>query len=80
MARPRTKILAPDARRAEAPRQSLTDQVYESLREEILKVQWAPGDIVAEPELAGRYGVSKTPVREALRLLVQDGWVLVLPR
>jgi DNA-binding GntR family transcriptional regulator len=80
MARPRTKILAPDARRSEAPRQSLTDQVYESLREEILKVQWAPGDIVAEPELAARYGVSKTPVREALRLLVQDGWVLVLPR
>jgi DNA-binding GntR family transcriptional regulator len=80
MARPRTKILSPETRRAATPRKSLTDQVYESLREEILKVQWAPGDIVAEPELAARYGVSKTPVREALRLLVQDGWVLVLPR
>jgi len=40
----------------------------------------APGEIVNEPELAARYGVSKTPVREALRLLVQAGWVLILPR
>jgi GntR family transcriptional regulator, rspAB operon transcriptional repressor len=35
---------------------------------------------VVEPELSLHYGVSKTPVREALRLLVQDGWVRVLPR
>ncbi|WP_113700516.1 GntR family transcriptional regulator [Nonomuraea lactucae] len=60
--------------------QPLADQVYATLREEILGVQWAPGEMLMEPELAERYGVSKTPVREALRLLVQDGLVTILPR
>jgi DNA-binding GntR family transcriptional regulator len=39
-----------------------------------------PGATVNEPDLAVRYGVSKTPVREALRLLAQTGWVTVIPR
>jgi DNA-binding GntR family transcriptional regulator len=59
---------------------SLTDQVYGTLKEEILRVHRAPGEILAEPELAAQFGISKTPIREALRLLVQDGWVRVLPR
>lgn len=58
----------------------MTDQVYELLRDEILRVERQPGDLVSELELAQRYQVSKTPVREALRLLAQDGWVVVLPR
>jgi DNA-binding GntR family transcriptional regulator len=60
--------------------QSLTDQVYDLLKEEILRVERSPGDMLAEADLAARYGVSKTPVREALRLLARDGWVVVLPR
>jgi DNA-binding GntR family transcriptional regulator len=36
--------------------------------------------MLVEPELAVRYGVSKTPIREALQLLVREGWVTVLPR
>jgi len=60
--------------------QSLTDYVYELLREEILRVERQPGDLLSEFDLAQRYGVSKTPVREALRLLAQEGWVVVLPR
>ncbi len=70
---------APDAP-AEPPRLSLTEQVYDSLKEDILRVRRRPGEIVLEPELAARYGVSKTPIREALRLLVQDRWVTVMPR
>jgi DNA-binding GntR family transcriptional regulator len=54
--------------------------VYNRLREDILRAQLLPGMTILEPELAARFGVSKTPVREALRLLVQDGWVIVLPR
>ncbi|MDQ0772803.1 DNA-binding GntR family transcriptional regulator [Streptomyces aurantiacus] len=61
-------------------RLSLTDQVYEQLKDDILETRCAPGDVLVEPELAERYGVSKTPVREALRLLVQDDWVIVMPR
>lgn len=58
----------------------LTERVHALLREDILRARLLPGATILEPELAARFGVSKTPVREALRLLVQDGWVLVLPR
>jgi DNA-binding GntR family transcriptional regulator len=58
----------------------LTDRVHARLREDILNARLLPGSTILEPELAARFGVSKTPVREALRLLVQDGWVIVLPR
>lgn len=59
---------------------SLTEQIHERMREEILNATWRPGDFVLEAELALRYGVSKTPVREALRLLSQQGWILTIPR
>ncbi len=59
---------------------SLTDQIYERVRQEIIEAKWRPGQILLEPELAVLYGVSKTPVREALRLLVQEDWVVILPR
>lgn len=58
----------------------LTERVHARLREDILRARLMPGTTILEPELAVRFGVSKTPVREALRLLVQDGWVMVLPR
>jgi GntR family transcriptional regulator, rspAB operon transcriptional repressor len=58
----------------------LTDRVYDLLKEEILRVERRPGDLLSEADLAARYGVSKTPVREALRLLARDGLVIVLPR
>jgi DNA-binding GntR family transcriptional regulator len=58
----------------------LTERVYHQLKDDILHARLLPGASVLESELAGRFGVSKTPVREALRLLVQDGWVTVLPR
>jgi GntR family transcriptional regulator, rspAB operon transcriptional repressor len=76
----RKTISMPAAEEVTAPAKSLTEQVYAAIKEEILLVERAPGEMVAEPELALRYGVSKTPIREALRLLVQDGWVLALPR
>lgn len=59
---------------------SLTDQIYERVRQEIIQARWRPGEILLEPELAALYAVSKTPVREALRLLVQEDWVVILPR
>jgi DNA-binding GntR family transcriptional regulator len=59
---------------------SLAERVYEALRAEILGTRLPPGEPISEAALAERLGVSKTPVREALRLLVHDGLVLVLPR
>ena len=60
--------------------ESLTEQVFRALKGEILRSQLRPGSVVIEGELAERFGVSKTPIREALRLLVQDGWIEVMPR
>jgi GntR family transcriptional regulator, rspAB operon transcriptional repressor len=62
------------------PKQPLTERVYQLLKSDILHARLLPGATVLEPELATRFEVSKTPVREALRLLAQDGWVTVLPR
>lgn len=59
---------------------SYTGDVYDKLKQQILEVKRAPGDFLFETELAQEFGVSKTPVREALHLLSQTGWVVVLPR
>jgi DNA-binding GntR family transcriptional regulator len=59
---------------------SLTDDVLDRLKAQILCVERAPGDVLNEADLASEFGVSKTPVREALRVLAQTGWVVVLPR
>jgi DNA-binding GntR family transcriptional regulator len=57
----------------EAP--SLRSQVYERLREAILSGELAPGDRISPVQLARRFRVSQMPVRDALRLLEQDGLV-----
>lgn len=59
---------------------SLTEHVYEQLKAQILQVEKTPGTVIYEAELAEEFGVSRTPVREALSQLVTRGWVIVLPR
>jgi DNA-binding GntR family transcriptional regulator len=59
---------------------SMTDRVYAHLREEILTARRKPGVVLRESDLAEAHEVSKTPVREALRLLARDGLVVLLPR
>jgi GntR family transcriptional regulator, rspAB operon transcriptional repressor len=59
---------------------SMTEQVYHQLKEDILLAKWMPDSLLLEADLAEMYNMSKTPVREALRLLVRDGLVIVLPR
>lgn len=68
-----------DADGAPRPGQ-LSERVYRQLKEDILAGRVGRGDLLLEQVLAARYEVSKTPVREALRLLVHDGLLLVLPR
>ncbi len=61
-------------------RSSLKEEVYEAVRRDIMDGTFPPGDLLKERELAEKYGVSKTPVREALSLLEQDELVKVIPR
>src|ERR1700694_3537286 len=58
----------------------LRDNVYESLRTDILTCRLAPGDDMREQELAERYAVSRQPVREALLRLEREHLVTVAPR
>ena len=58
----------------------LRDNVYESLRSDILSCRLAPGDDMREQDLAERYAVSRQPVREALLRLEREHLVTVQPR
>lgn len=62
------------------PRSSLTERIYNSLREAILENGLRPRSLVSERDLARQFRVSKTPVREALIRLAQEGFVKISPR
>jgi DNA-binding GntR family transcriptional regulator len=62
-----------------APRAQLKDEAAAHIRELIVSGQVAPGELVRLAPLAERFGASVTPVREALLLLAQDGWVTQEP-
>ncbi|UOQ59212.1 GntR family transcriptional regulator [Leucobacter rhizosphaerae] len=62
----------------EAPGQRGGDagaRVAERLREEILRGALSPGDRILQEELAERFGASRVPIREAIRILVHEGLV-----
>ena len=54
-------------------------QVYQQLRDLIVRGQLAPGSRVVETDVAARLGVSRTPVRGALQRLQQEGYVVDSP-
>jgi DNA-binding GntR family transcriptional regulator len=55
---------------------SLSVQIYESLREQIIRGELQPGDRIVELELAKNFGVSQAPVREALLKLGEEDLVI----
>lgn len=58
----------------------IRDKVYEQLRQAMLKGSLKPGERLVERKLAEQLGVSRTPVREAIRMLQLEGLVVHLPR
>jgi len=58
---------------------SRTEAVLEAIKHSILTGELRPGQALVETELAERLGVSKTPVREALKTLAGTGLVMMLP-
>jgi DNA-binding GntR family transcriptional regulator len=70
---------APSGRRIEAPL-SIAQLAASAVRKMILSGELRPGDRVVENQVAGVLGVSKPPLREALRVLEQEGLVVRSPR
>lgn len=58
----------------------LRDVVFHTLREAILHGELKPGERLMEIKLANRLGVSRTPIREAIRMLELEGLVIMVPR
>lgn len=58
----------------------LRDIVFNTLRKAILRGELKPGERLMEIQLANKLGVSRTPIREAIRKLELEGLVLMIPR
>ena len=58
----------------------LRDVVFNTLRQAILKGELKPGERLMEIKLANKLGVSRTPIREAIRMLELEGLVIMKPR
>ncbi len=61
------------------PKGTGTQRVYEKVRENILQLVLSPGADIDESSLEREYGVSRTPVREALIRLASEGLITLLP-
>jgi DNA-binding GntR family transcriptional regulator len=71
----------PAARPAHAiAAETLTDQAYRLIEEQIVTLRLKPGDVLSEQMLSATFGIGRTPVREALQRLAHEGLVIILPR
>lgn len=67
-------------KRATEKHLTLREKILENIRDAIISGSMVPGSRVSEPELAERYGISRTPIREAFRQLESEGYLTVIPR
>ncbi len=65
---------------AKIPQTSLRDQVVAAIRDAMIQGKLKPGEKIAEHGLAAQLGVSRTPIREAIRILEQQGLVETRPK
>ncbi|MFK0206199.1 GntR family transcriptional regulator [Agrobacterium sp. NPDC090283] len=61
-------------------RMSVAVQVFDLIRREIMDATLSPGASLSEHALSQRFGVSRTPIREALLRLAEDGLVQIVPQ
>lgn len=77
---PASSIRKPRPRTVPHVHRSRADEVYEQLKRDVAEFKLVPGDRFTESEISERLGVSRTPVRQALFRLQQEGFVEVLFR
>ena len=61
-------------------RTELKYHVYQDLKEKLINCIYPPGSMLNEVQLASQYGLSRTPIREAINRLEMDGYVKVIPK
>ena len=61
-------------------RDAIAPQIFANLRKAIVRLQLRPGQALSEKEIAGRFGTSRQPVREAFIKLAEAGLVRILPQ
>ncbi|MFM9138341.1 MAG: GntR family transcriptional regulator, partial [Actinomycetota bacterium] len=59
---------------------TLSERAYFAIRDLIVRLELAPGDVIREDALQDRLGIGRTPIREALQRLARDQFVTVIPR
>lgn len=62
------------------PGQNLSEAVYQYILDQILSMKYKPGDKIQEAKIAGDFGTSRTPIREAMRRLADDGIIKIYPK
>jgi DNA-binding GntR family transcriptional regulator len=62
------------------PKEILRDFVYSAVKSKILDYRLRPAQRISEIRVANELGVSRTPAREALRRMEQEGWLILVPR
>jgi DNA-binding GntR family transcriptional regulator len=60
--------------------ETLTEQAYRVIEEQIVTLRLKPGDVLSEQMLSATVRIGRTPIREALQRLAREGLVTILPR
>ena len=74
------RSVAARPRRSGRPRATAASKIYSDLRAELVSLQRRPGEVMSEAEIALSYGVSRTPVREAILKLADERLVEIFPQ
>jgi DNA-binding GntR family transcriptional regulator len=59
---------------------TLTEQAYRRIEEQIVTLRLRPGDVLSEQMLSATFAIGRTPIREALQRLAREGLITILPR
>jgi DNA-binding GntR family transcriptional regulator len=60
--------------------ETLTEQAYRLLEEQVVTLRLKPGDVLSEQMLSATFKIGRTPIREALQRLAREGLITILPR
>ncbi|MDP1909702.1 MAG: GntR family transcriptional regulator [Hyphomicrobium sp.] len=75
-----SRAAASKSARQKGARETLTEQAYRVIEEQIVTLRLKPGDVLSEQMLSASFKIGRTPIREALQRLAREGLITILPR